>query len=418
MRLDKAFIFLIFFISVVVAFSSGGIRVELSDYLIALFLFYFFSTLYYHLKVVVKQGNSRIDYTIPYSLGIALFAGPIGAFFYELCYMFTVYFIRKSSKIADEEELLHTFYNVGAFALNGAIGYYLFHWLHPVVGQVPFGFWLLIIGIVMLMSFLSHLYLAIVFLFSGEFKTIQDVLSFIKSRSILDLGKIVFSNGLLFAFLESRQWEMVVGLFMLNYLVSRSNVAINQSLQHKMERDKFEQMAYTDFLTEVYNRTYMDKKMDELNHSGERIGIIVTDIDSFKRINDTYNHAVGDRAIQHFAQVLQNYLKADDDFLFRSGGEEFTIFLRNRTYSECVYLVEQLRDGIKNTPAIAEYDNKKIHISMTASFGLYYYKTNESIDIKKAYVYADQLLIKSKNLGKNRFSAKDGLVDLPLSARY
>ncbi|MFS0673339.1 GGDEF domain-containing protein [Ornithinibacillus sp. 179-J 7C1 HS] len=417
MRFDKIFITLLFIISVIVAFHDTSIKVELKDYLIALFLFYSFSSLYYHLKVAVKQGNSTIDYTIPYSLGIALFVGPLGVFIFEALYMFTVFAIRKVTKIADKEELLHTFYNTAAFALNGAIGYYLFQALYPIFDQVLFGFWILIIAIVIVMSYLSHSFLAIVFLLSGDIKTLNEAFTFMKGRSILDIGKIAFSNGLLFVFLESRQWEMVVGLFMLNYLVSRSNIAINLSLRHKLERDKYEQMAYTDFLTGIHNRTFMDKKMDELNNSNERIGIIVCDIDSFKKINDSYNHAVGDLAIQHFASTIKSYLK-EGDYIFRSGGEEFTIFLRNRDYEECLALVDEIRDGIKRTPAIAEYNNKSIHITLTASFGLYYYRTNESLDIKKAYVYADQLLIQSKDLGKNRISAKNGMSNVPLSQRF
>jgi diguanylate cyclase (GGDEF)-like protein len=417
MRIDKIFIIFLFVTSVVVAVSSGSIKTDMPSYLIALFLFYFFSTLYYHLRVAVKHGNARVDYTIPYSLAIALYGGPLGVFIYEVLYMSTVFFIHKKKKIADDEELLHTFYNIGSFALNGSIAYYLFHGLYPTFEHVPFGFWILIITIAIVMILLSHVYLTIVFLAMGEINSFKDAMAFIKSRSILDIGKIAFSNGLLYFFLLEEQWEMVIGLFLLNYLVSRSNIAINQSIQHKLERDKFEQMAYTDFLTEVYNRAYMDKKMAELNNAKEKLGIIVTDIDSFKQINDTYNHAVGDRAIQHFAAVLQNHL-SEEDYLFRSGGEEFTIFLRNRNYEECLSLLEEIRKGIENTPAVAEYNNKTINISMTASFGLYYYKTNEALEIKKAYVYADQLLIQSKDQGKNRISAKNGMVDIPLSARF
>ncbi|WP_047980370.1 GGDEF domain-containing protein [Ornithinibacillus contaminans] len=417
MRLDKLFIIFIFMVSVVVAISSGAIQVKWDTYLLVLALFYLFSILYYHLKVAVKQGNANIDYAISYSIAMALFAGPLGAFIYEALYMFTIFFIRKATKTADEEEFLHTFYNTGSFALNGAIAYYLFHGLEPVFDQVPFGYWILIIALVIIMSLLSHLYLTVIFSITGDIKTLHDAITFIKSRSILDMGKIAFSNAFLFIFLQNEQWEMLISLFLFNYLVSRSNIAINQTLQHKMERDKFEQMAYTDFLTEVYNRTFMDKKMSELNESGERLAIIVTDIDSFKRINDTYNHAVGDRAIQHFASVLQNYL-TEDDFLFRSGGEEFTIFIRNKDYDECVTLVERIRNGIITTPAVAEYNNETIPISLSASFGLYYYKANETLDIKKAYIYADQLLIKSKDLGKNRISAKNGMNDIPLSVRY
>jgi diguanylate cyclase len=75
----------------------------------------------------------------------------------------------------------------------------------------------------------------------------------------------------------------------------------------------------------------MDLKMKELNQSGEIIGIVDVDIDKFKKINDNYNHAACDRVIQDFAAALKHYLY-EEDFLFRSGGEEFTIFLRNRNF--------------------------------------------------------------------------------------
>jgi diguanylate cyclase (GGDEF)-like protein len=206
---------------------------------------------------------------------------------------------------------------------------------------------------------------------------------------------------------------MVVALFLLNYLVSRSFVEKSKSAQHKMERDKFEQMAYTDFLTEVYNRAFMDKKMEELNGMSEKIGIIVSDIDSFKDINDNYNHAVGDRVIQHYAATLQSFLK-EDDYLFRSGGDEFTIFLRNRSFKECTELVEVIRRGVENKPVVIE-DQRYAY---SASFGLYYYKTNDQTDIKKAYVHADNLLLQSKFGDKNRVSFKNGVADLPLSERF
>ncbi|MFA1822099.1 GGDEF domain-containing protein [Virgibacillus oceani] len=102
-------------------------------------------------------------------------------------------------------------------------------------------------------------------------------------------------------------------------------------------------MAYTDFLTEVYNRAFMDKKMEELNRSNEKLGIIVSDIDSFKDINDNYNYAA----------TLQSFLK-EDDYLFRSSGDEFTIFLRHRSFKECTGLVEKIRHGVEDTPVVIE----------------------------------------------------------------
>ncbi|MFD2043649.1 GGDEF domain-containing protein [Ornithinibacillus salinisoli] len=413
----KLFIISLFSISFIVAITSNHLLIENKTYFIALGLYWLFSTLYSHLAVIVKKGKVSMDYGVTYSLSIGLFAGPLGIFIFETLYRTTVYFIRKFTKTADPDEFLHIFYNIGSFALNSSIAFFIFHKIYPFFDAFPLGYWFVIIILVIIMSLLSDFYLIALFSFMGDIKNIKDAIDFIKSRNVLDMGKIAFSNGLLFMFLLNQQWEMLVGLFLLNYLVSRSFMEKNQSIQHKVERDKFEQMAYTDFLTEVYNRAFMDKTMNELNETGEKIGIIVTDIDSFKRINDTYNHAVGDHVIQHFAATLQGYLR-EDDYLFRSGGEEFTIFLRNRNYNECVALAERMKDGVRDNPAAAEYKSYPIQIQHTASFGLYYYITCEAVEIKKAYVYADQLLLKAKDMGKNRLISKNGVSDLPLSERF
>ncbi|PAV31521.1 GGDEF domain-containing protein [Virgibacillus profundi] len=413
----KVFIISIFLASLIVAVTSGPILIETSLYVKTLLLFWVFSFLYSHLSIVVRKGNVSMDYGIYYGLSLGLFAGPLGLFIFETIYRFTVYLSRKWSKTADPDEFLHTFYNIGAFALNHSIAYYMFITLHPFFQSIPFGFWILIILLVIMVSFLSDTYLIIILSITGDIKSRNDAIDFVKSRSLLDMGKIIFSNGLLLLFIQQQNWEMLIALFILNYLVSRSYVAKSQSMQHKIERDKFKQMAYTDFLTEVYNRAFMDKKMDEYNNSGENIGIIVSDIDTFKNINDTYNHAVGDRVIQHYAATLQSYLD-DGDYLFRSGGEEFTIFLRNRDYQECIELAEKMKSGVETTPAMAEFKAENISIPYTASFGLYYYKTSNHLEIKKAYVYADHLLLDSKELGKNRVSVKNGLTDMPLSLRY
>lgn len=399
----KVFIFTIFSASIAVAVTNGPILVDTPLYVKTLLLFGLFSFLYSHLAIEVKKGNVKIDYAISYGLAISLFTGPIGLLIYETIHRTTVYFSRKLSKTADSEELLHTFYNIGAFTLNNSIAYLIFINLYPAFQQIPFGFWLMIILLIIIVSLLSDLYLIVIFYFTGDVKTLKDATDFVRSRSVLDMGKTAISNGLLFIFLQEQRWEMLVGLFILNYLVSRSFAVKSQGMQHKIERDKFEQMAYTDFLTEVYNRTFMDTKMKELNASGEKLGIVVADMDTLKQINDTYNHAVGDHVIQHFAATLQSYLH-DGDYLFRSGGDEFTIFLRNRDFHGCAALVKKMQQGIEKNTTTPEYQAEQVTITYTASFGLYFYLANGETDIKHAYIHADDLLIQAKDSGKNRVS--------------
>lgn len=414
----KFYIIAIFALSLAIAIFSGPIKIDITLYAKLLVIYLLFTTLYSHLKTIVKTGRVNVDYSISYGLSFGLFAGPLGLFLFEVINRFYVYLYRKKTDTADEDEFLHTFYNIGAPTILHSLGFYLYYALIPYFENLAFfGYWLLLILIVFLIDFLSSLLLLVVFYIVGDIKNKQDSIEFIKGRSTLESLQKAISNGLLFVFIIETQWELMVALFILNYIFSRSALLKSQSMQHKIERDRFEQMAYTDFLTKVHNRTYMNKVMKELNRSGEELGMVVCDIDTFKRVNDTYNHSVGDVVIQNFASVLKRFL-GKDDYLFRSGGEEFTMIFRNRSYTECKNLVDAIQNKIQHAETQTDFRGQIISIKCTASFGLYYFKALENTDIKRGYVQADDLLYIAKGQGKNQVVSKNANVDLPLSTRF
>ncbi len=342
---------------------------------------------------------------------MVLFAGPIGLLIFETLFRFTVYSYRKWTKTADPSELSDTFYNIGCFVITNSIAYFLFQHFIGGFQTVPFGFWILMFLLVCISSYLSGTFMVVVFVILGELKSFKEGINFIfRGISFLDYGKVAVSNGMLLIFLQNKSWEMLIIVFILNYIVSRYFYSKSQSIQNKVERDQFEQMAYTDFLTGVFNRTFMDKKMAELNQTGESIGIVVAEIDKFKGINDSYNHAVGDKVIQHFAATLKSYLDGDD-FLFRSGGEEFTLCIRRRNFDETLTLINTMLGGIANNSVAVEYNGEQLFISYTASFGLYYYKVNEHISMEKGYILADELMLQSKQHGRNKISVINGLLN-------
>lgn len=414
----KAYILFVFFVSFGIAIFSGPIHIDITLYTQLLVIYLLFTIFYSHLKTIVKTGRVNIDYSVSYGLSFGLAAGPLGLFLFEVINRFYVFLYRKKTDTADEDEFLHTFYNIGAPTILHSLGFYLYYWLFPYFDQIPlFGFWILLILIVFLIDMLSSVLLLGVFYSMGDMQTRVDSINFIKARSKADSLQKAISNGLLFIFITEGRWELMLALFLLNYLSSRAAVLKSQSIQHKMERDRFEQMAYTDFLTKLHNRTYMNKVMNELNGSDETIGIAVCDIDNFKQINDTYNHTVGDYVIHHVAKRLKSLL-GENDFLFRSGGEEFTIILRNRSFSECEALIKTIQHEIEQLQIVTKYRSKEIFISCTASFGMYYFTTLEKIDIKQGYVQADDLLYKAKGLGKNQVISKNGIRNEPLCGQF
>ena len=151
-------------------------------------------------------------------------------------------------------------------------------------------------------------------------------------------------------------------------------------------------IANKDKLTQLYNRVYMDKKIDELVELDEPFAIVIADIDHFKKINDTYGHIVGDKVLESFASILQKHLK-DKAIVSRWGGEEFLIVIPKCNDIDKVYkLIEELREKIER------YDFPEVH-NVTASFGCTIHYPSNSF--KDTMHQADKALYKAKELGRN-----------------
>jgi len=109
---------------------------------------------------------------------------------------------------------------------------------------------------------------------------------------------------------------------------------IVSSLRDRNERlrDVLETQALADALTGVANRRSFDAELARsvtwAHHTGETIALLTLDVDHFKRINDTWGHAVGDQALQVIATALRSVVRRDGDVVARLGGDEFVVLLR------------------------------------------------------------------------------------------
>ena len=397
----------LFMAAAILSLTAEKVEIDSQHLYVGLFLFWLFSILYNHLQTWTKTGELNIEYGISYGLAFVLFAGPYGVFLYQVVYRTSVYLLRKIKNGERSDSLIDTLYNIGAFTLSNVAGYYLFYALIPYFTPFPLGFWVLFLLLNGITMYASDLTLLTLLYLEKSIRTRQAAWAFLKDRSILDLWKTGFTNALLFVFLIEGRWEPLIALFMLNYIVSRSFLLKSQNMQDKLERNQFEEMAYTDFLTGAGNRTFMDKQMGQPKLYDAAFGVVVCDIDQFKKVNDTFNHAVGDTVIIHFAMLLRDHLEKDD-FLFRTGGEEFTLFIRNRNYDEVKELVESLRLDVERSFVEADFKGEPQHISYTASFGLFYKRFPDHTSIEKGHTHADDLLFDSKRTGRNRVIAEDG----------
>src|SRR5207244_13496595 len=114
-------------------------------------------------------------------------------------------------------------------------------------------------------------------------------------------------------------------------------------------RTRLETEVITDHLTALYNHRFFHERLAEesrrANRNRSRVGLLIYDIDDFKRVNDTYGHLTGDQVLQGVASVSRETCRLED-VICRIGGEEFGVILPGYTIDDAATLAERLRQGV------------------------------------------------------------------------
>jgi diguanylate cyclase (GGDEF)-like protein len=156
--------------------------------------------------------------------------------------------------------------------------------------------------------------------------------------------------------------------------------------------------ANRDFLTGLLNRRGFDKGVQRaLAHQateGRPPAVVIVDIDSFKQVNDSYGHAVGDDVIATVARTLVRHGGAD--LVARTGGEEFTLFYGSSDRSDLLALSDAISSALGSTEFAGMPSDKRVTVSM----GLYARHGSETISEMMAS--ADSALYTAKRSGKDR----------------
>lgn len=154
-------------------------------------------------------------------------------------------------------------------------------------------------------------------------------------------------------------------------------------------------LALKDHLTGLYNRSKLDEVLEyNINYSsryGNSFGVIMIDIDFFKKVNDEYGHQAGDIILKEFANIL-TLSSRETDIIGRWGGEEFLIIVENIDKDNLIKLAQKLKDMINE-------HNFPIVTHKTASFGAAIYKHDDKIN--QLIARADKALYLAKNSGRN-----------------
>ncbi|MFA6189673.1 MAG: diguanylate cyclase [Sulfuricurvum sp.] len=185
-------------------------------------------------------------------------------------------------------------------------------------------------------------------------------------------------------------------------LCTRLNLTLDQLYVHRRNialRIALEKAATHDFLTQLYNRNFFFTQIHHITSDAMRqkkpYGILMIDIDHFKRINDTHGHHSGDVAITHLASILKNTARTSD-YCIRWGGEEFLILIPHTSISELRKFGERLRSAVEKS-LVCVVDEKitfPITVSIGGAVGL-------SETAKELILEADKFLYEAKNSGRN-----------------
>ena len=160
---------------------------------------------------------------------------------------------------------------------------------------------------------------------------------------------------------------------------------------------QLEELASTDELTNLYNRRHFLRiatRELELMDGNYTAGLALIDLDHFKRVNDIYGHAAGDRVLQTFGKIAAQCLRADD-ILARYGGEEFVLLIPRCTRAQLVDCCERIRLAftLVTLPDFPDLD-------LSLSIGMSIIERGDRMD--RALQRADQSLYRAKHQGRNR----------------
>ncbi|HXN49471.1 MAG TPA: GGDEF domain-containing protein, partial [Bryobacteraceae bacterium] len=185
--------------------------------------------------------------------------------------------------------------------------------------------------------------------------------------------------------------------------LAMANLSLRESLRSQAVRDP---------LTGLYNRRYMQEFLERELHSARRkhrsLAVLMLDLDHFKRYNDNFGHAAGDKALAAVGEALMRSVRAED-VACRYGGEEFTLVLPECSLQQATLRAEQIRTRLKEYHPLN--DGQPVD-SLSVSIGVAAFdETTDRVDL--LLNFADEALYEAKRAGRDRVVAARPASALP-----
>jgi len=187
---------------------------------------------------------------------------------------------------------------------------------------------------------------------------------------------------------------------------SEEDVSLCQGLADQaavnLHKSRLYNKSITDQMTGLYNSRHFEdtqtRELETANETGQPLCLAVSDIDRFKKFNDTHGHKAGDAVLKTVARVMESCIRpGSGDMVFRYGGEEFCMLMPNTEPEAAAELMEEYRKKVESH--IVTYDGKEM--SVTVSVGIAC-APKDSVSKKSLFETADECLYVAKEGGRNQ----------------
>ena len=168
---------------------------------------------------------------------------------------------------------------------------------------------------------------------------------------------------------------------------------------------RLEMLSITDGLTKLYNHRYLQDELarafDESMRYQRPLSFAIIDLDFFKKVNDTYGHAVGDEVLKAVSKMFQDSIRSTD-LAARYGGEEFAVMMPETDLADAMIFAEKIRTMVESTPIETQAGT----IATTVSIGVSTIPHTRIHAAQELVVAADQALYRAKKSGRNQVQAE------------
>lgn len=198
------------------------------------------------------------------------------------------------------------------------------------------------------------------------------------------------ASGLLFS-LSATRVAVIVASVMIAYIYEQERKSIK----------RLEWLANIDGVTGVFNHRYFQSKLEEeitrADERGSTLGMLMIDLDNFKKFNDNYGHKAGDLLLSKTSEIFMNETK-EQGIVCRYGGDEFAILLPDANSESILSVIEHIRKSFDKMTHLEEYFTLPNKVTLSAGYSIYPYLAR---DKDALIMQSDSALYQAKNMGRN-----------------